>query len=98
MENRIWFGQVHIVEWLRLGDMRTGRDLFDEVQPIGIASNPEIPVDFTRISTRAEFLQLLRKFEKSSARPAACRCCTSRPMEAPTALASPRRKTFRLPN
>jgi hypothetical protein len=63
MDNKIFFGKVHIVEWLRPGDRRTERELFDEVEPIGIMSKPEIPVDFTRVSTRAEFVKLLSAFE-----------------------------------
>jgi hypothetical protein len=55
---------VHIVEWLRPGDMRTGLDLFNELEPIEITSNPEIPVDFSCVSTRAEFVALLRVFEE----------------------------------
>ena len=32
------FGKIEILEWLRPGEMKTGRDLFDEVEPMGIAS------------------------------------------------------------
>jgi hypothetical protein len=64
MDNRIWFGKVHIVEWLRPDDRRTGQDLFNELEPIGIMSRPEIPVDLSCVSTRAEFIQLLRTFEE----------------------------------
>ena len=36
------FGKIEIIEWLRPGEMKTGRDLFDEVEPMGIASTPAI--------------------------------------------------------
>lgn len=63
MDSKSWFGKVHIVEWLRPGDMRTGLELFNEIEPIGIMSKPEIPVDLSCVSTRAEFVALLRVFE-----------------------------------
>jgi hypothetical protein len=54
MDNRLTLGIVHIVEWLRRGDSKTGWKLF-ELEPIGIASKPEVPVRFWRVSTRQEF-------------------------------------------
>ena len=53
MDNRLTLGVVHIVEWLRSGDIKTGRDLFDELEPLGIASRLEVPVTFSRAATRA---------------------------------------------
>jgi hypothetical protein len=64
VDNRLTLGVVHIVEWLRPGDIKTGRDLFDELEPLGIASRPEVPVTFSRAATRAEFIGLLRGFEE----------------------------------
>lgn len=57
-------GVVHIVEWLRASDViRSGWDLFNELQPLGIMSKPPVVVDFHRVETRAEFLALLQRFE-----------------------------------
>src|SRR6476469_10806740 len=64
MDKSIAFGTVHIVEWLGPDDRRTGWELFGELEPMGIMSMPEIPVDFTRVETRAEFVALLRNFER----------------------------------
>jgi len=64
MDNQMRIGVVHIVEWLRASDViRTGWDLFNELEPLGIMSKPSVPVDFHRIETRAEFLALLQRFE-----------------------------------
>lgn len=51
------------VEWLRPGEMKTGRDLFEEVEPMGIASTPPIGVQYRQVWTRAEFLAALREIE-----------------------------------
>jgi hypothetical protein len=65
MDNRLELGVVHIVEWLRASDViRTGWDLFNELEPLGIVSNPQVPVDFHRVETRAQFLGLLKEFEE----------------------------------
>jgi len=63
MDNKLTLGTVHIVEWLRPGDARTGWELFDELEPLGIASRPEVQVKFWRAVTRDDFLNLLRTFE-----------------------------------
>jgi hypothetical protein len=67
MDNRLTLGKVHIVEWLRPGDMRTGKDLYDELEPLGIVSKPPVEVAFNRIHTRDEFLGLLRDFKEEFA-------------------------------
>ena len=63
MDNRLTFGVIHIVEWLPPGDLHTGRELFDELQPMGDLSRPPVDVDFRAVSTRTEFLELLQSFE-----------------------------------
>jgi len=63
MDAQVRVGTVHIVEWLRPGDRSTGWDLYNEIEPLGIVSNPQISVSFDRITTRMEFLSLLRRFE-----------------------------------
>jgi hypothetical protein len=57
------FGKIEILEWLRPGEMKTGRDLFDEVEPMGIASTPAIRAQYRQVWTRAEFLAALREIE-----------------------------------
>ena len=64
MDNRLTLGIVHVVEWLRPGDAKTGWELFGELEPIGIASKPEVPVKFWRVSMRQEFVDLLPQFEQ----------------------------------
>jgi hypothetical protein len=53
------FGKIEIIEWLRPGDMRTGRDLLDEVEPMGIMSVPAVRAQYRQVWTRAEFLAAL---------------------------------------
>jgi hypothetical protein len=64
MDNRLTVGVVHIVEWLRASDViRTGWDLFNELEPLGIMSKPPVVVDFHRVEKCAEFLALFQRFE-----------------------------------
>jgi hypothetical protein len=63
MNNRINFHTIQIIEWLRPGDRRTGWELFDELEPLGIASKPEVEVKFWRVTTRDEFIERLRGLE-----------------------------------
>lgn len=51
---------MHIVEWLRPGDLKTGWDLYEMLEPIGIAARPEVPVTFRRVSTRAQLVAVVR--------------------------------------
>ena len=57
------FGKIEILEWLRPGEMKTGRDLFDEVEPMGIASVPAIRAQYRQAWTRVEFLAALREID-----------------------------------
>jgi hypothetical protein len=43
--------------------MKTGRDLFEEVEPMGIASMPAVGAQYWQVWTRAEFLATLREIE-----------------------------------
>src|SRR5712672_2541127 len=76
------FGKIEILEWLRPGEMKTGRDLFDEVEPMGIASMPAIGAQYRQVWTRAEFLAALARSRMNSAPPACCRCSISKPTAA----------------
>jgi hypothetical protein len=65
MDNTLKLGVVHIIEWLRSSDViRTGWELFNEVEPLGIVSRPPVPVTFHRVETRAQLLGLLKTFEE----------------------------------
>ena len=57
------FGKIEIIEWLQPGEMKTGRALFDEVEPMGIVSTPTVGTQYRQVSTRAEFLAALRAIE-----------------------------------
>ena len=63
MDNKLTFGVVHIVEWLRPEDAKTGLELFGEIEPMGIMSSPEVQVHFWRAKTRSDFVGMLRTFE-----------------------------------
>jgi hypothetical protein len=57
------FGKIEIIEWLLPGEMKTGKDLFDEVEPMGIVSTPAIRAQYREVWTKAEFLGALREVE-----------------------------------
>lgn len=63
MDAKLFFGKVHIVEWLRRGDRRTGEELLDELQPLGVVSRPQVQAQLHRVATRAQFVALLRTVE-----------------------------------
>jgi hypothetical protein len=63
MDNQMTFGVVHVIEWLDAGDARTGSELFEELEPLGIASQPEVVTHLYRIKTKAEFFALFDDFE-----------------------------------
>jgi len=47
MDAKLYCGKIHIVEWLDPRDRRTGRDLFDEVEPMGLMAKPiVVPTEF----------------------------------------------------
>jgi hypothetical protein len=56
-------GRVFIVEWLRAGDQKTGWQLFDVLQPVGLMSTPDVLVSFTRVNNRVEFVDYLRSLQ-----------------------------------
>jgi hypothetical protein len=65
VDNTLKLGVVRIIEWLRASDViRTGWDLFNEMEPLGIVSNPPMSVTFHPIETRAQLLDLLKTFEE----------------------------------
>jgi hypothetical protein len=52
VDAQMFIGKVHIIEWLRDNDRRTGWELFGEVEPMGIISNPRVDAAFYRVATR----------------------------------------------
>lgn len=64
MDDRLHFGKIYIIEWLSAGDAKTGWELFDELQPIGLASNPPIDVSFERVRTRDDFIASIRTIQE----------------------------------
>ncbi len=60
MDAALVFGKIHIVEWLADGELKTGRELFDELQPLGLMSKPKVDVSFTRVQNKAELLATIQ--------------------------------------
>jgi hypothetical protein len=63
VDTKLHFGKVHIVEWLRPRDRRTGAELLDELEPLGIMSKPQVLTQLYRVATRDDFLRVLRGIE-----------------------------------
>lgn len=72
MDAKLYLGKVHIVEWLRPRDRRTGGELLDELEPLGIVSKPQVLTQLHRIATRADFLGVLRGIEQEFRATARC--------------------------
>jgi two-component system cell cycle response regulator CpdR len=53
------FGQVQIVAWLNENDRPTGREVFDEIEPLGKSFDPPVEVAYHSIATADELLRLL---------------------------------------
>ena len=60
MDPALYFGKIYMIEWLAAGDAKTGWDLYDELQPIGLMSTPRIDVSFARVRNKAEFIASIR--------------------------------------
>lgn len=63
MDTSLNFASIRIIEWLRPEDRKTGWELFNEVQPMGLMAKPLVTATYDRIATRAEFTALLRALE-----------------------------------
>lgn len=64
MDDRLHFGKIYIIEWLSAGDAKTGWELFDELQPMGLMSNPRVDVSFERVRTRDDFIACIRTIQE----------------------------------
>ena len=64
MDNRLVLGKVHIVEWLNDQDRKTGREIFDEIEPLGKASDPPVEAAYHPIATAGQLLGLLHALEE----------------------------------
>ncbi|MGE4068697.1 MAG: hypothetical protein AB7H88_18125 [Vicinamibacterales bacterium] len=60
MDPVLYFGKIYIIEWLAAGDARTGWELYDQLQPIGLMSTPRIDVTYARVQNKAEFIASVR--------------------------------------
>ena len=56
-------GTVHVVEWLDPGEPRTGQDLVDLLQPLGVKSKPRVQVRYWHAVTRDDFFNVLSKIK-----------------------------------
>lgn len=65
-DNRIYFDTVHIIEALRPDDCRTGRLLFEDLEPLAITARPVVTARFWSVQTREEFLEQLRSIAHDS--------------------------------
>lgn len=61
MDAKLYFGKIHIIEWLGARDLKTGWALFDELQPAALVSAPPVDVDFIRVQSRKEFVAAVRR-------------------------------------
>ena len=64
MDNRLVLGKVHIVEWLNEDDRRTGREVFEQIEPLDKASDPSVEVAYHSIATAGELLGLPHALEE----------------------------------
>ena len=80
MDNRLTLGVVHIVEWLRPGDAKTGRELFGEIEPMGIVSSQKFRSVFGARRRAVISSSCCGHSEMSFVRPAAFLFCTSKHM------------------
>lgn len=60
MDAQLYFGKVHIVEWLGAADLKTGWALYDELEPAALVFKPSLGVTFTRVQNSQEFKAAVR--------------------------------------
>ena len=63
MDVTIYFGKIHIIEWLAPDDAKTGRELHEMLGELLPALAPNANVGFKRVETRDEFLGYLRSIK-----------------------------------
>lgn len=51
---RLHFSTVRIIESLPAGEILTGRNLFDELEPMGLMSKPQVTTEYTSVETANE--------------------------------------------
>jgi len=59
VDRRLYFDEIYIIESLD-GDQRTGRELYEDLLLMAVAATPPRPVNYKPLTTRQEFLALLR--------------------------------------
>ena len=60
MDARLSIGTVHIVEWLRSDDRRTGLELYKALEPLAASGSPPVETTFVRVASRTELIDALR--------------------------------------
>lgn len=58
-QKRLYFGSVRIIESLPQGEMRTGWNLYEELDPICITAKPQVTCQYSKVLNRVEFEALL---------------------------------------
>ena len=59
-EKKLYIDEVYVIESLPSGERRTGRELYEDLVIMAIAANPPRQVHYKPLTTRQEFLGLLR--------------------------------------
>ena len=59
-EKKLYIDEVYVIESLPTGERRTGRELYEDLVIMAIAANPPRQVHYKPLTTRQEFLGLLR--------------------------------------
>ena len=65
MAHHLVFGKIHVIEWLREEDRRSGREAYEDIRTM-LATVPNSPVRaiFHRVSSKAAFLARLERIER----------------------------------
>lgn len=58
-KDRLYFSSIKIIESLPKGETRTGWNLFEELQPIGPMSKPQVSCEYWQLNTASELRQRL---------------------------------------
>src|SRR3972149_5844214 len=64
--HKLYFNTVHVIESLKPGDSHTGRQLFEDLEPLAVANTPAVAAHFWPVRTREELLGLLRSIAEHS--------------------------------
>src|SRR5215470_16306944 len=65
-ESKAYFNTIYVIEALRDGDLHTGRKLFEDLEFMALAAQPEVNAHFVQIKTAAEFIQVLESIHANA--------------------------------